>query len=59
MATDAQADREGAAAARGLVVRTVNEENMGGKADEEQLIYATSNGMAIFTYNIPDFCRIH
>lgn len=45
--------------ARGLIISTVNEQNMRQRKDDEQLAFATSKGWAIFSYNLPDFCRLN
>src|SRR5258705_533546 len=45
--------------ARGVDVSTVNEEGMRSRKDEEQLIFAATKGRAIFTFNVPDFARLH
>ncbi|MHB1035968.1 MAG: DUF5615 family PIN-like protein [Pirellulales bacterium] len=44
---------------RGVDIRTSLESGMNGTADEQQLAYAAAQGMAIFTFNMGDFCRLH
>jgi hypothetical protein len=45
--------------ARGLDVVTPEEAGTRGFADEAQLDWATAQGRVLYTFNIPDFCRIH
>lgn len=45
--------------ARGADVRTVVEAGLQGKEDEIQLEWAATNGRALYTFNVSDFCRIH
>jgi hypothetical protein len=45
--------------ARGLRVLTTTEAGMPERPDEEQLRFATANGLVLVTYNIADFARIH
>jgi len=40
------------------VVTTLEAENLG-CPDSEQLVWATQNNRAIYTYNMRDFCRLH
>jgi hypothetical protein len=44
---------------RGIDVTTPEEEGTRGLLDVEQLAFATAQGRVIYTYNIPDFCRLH
>lgn len=43
----------------GYDVLTVNEANMSGKSDKDQLAFAKSNRRAIITFNIKDFVLLH
>ncbi|NET60007.1 MAG: hypothetical protein F6K47_28820 [Symploca sp. SIO2E6] len=43
----------------GLDVVTVTEVNRQSYSDEEQLIWATEQRRAIYSYNRRDFCRLH
>ena len=45
--------------ARGTDVITVSEVGMGGRSDEQQLEWATSNSRALYSFNRSDFYRIH
>lgn len=45
--------------ARGADLRTVVEAGLQGKDDEIQLEWAATNGRALYTFNVSDFCRIH
>jgi DNA-binding transcriptional MerR regulator len=45
--------------ARGIDVQTVNEAAMVYRTDLEQLQYATSQSRVIYSFNIPDYCRLH
>jgi hypothetical protein len=45
--------------ARNIDVITPQQENTRGFSDEKQLDFATTQGRVIYTYNVPDFCRIH
>ena len=45
--------------ARGLDVVTPEEAGTRGLTDEAQLDCATAQGRVLYTFNIPDFCRIH
>ncbi len=40
------------------LVTTAEAENLG-LADLEQLIWATNNHRAIYTFNVKDYCRLH
>jgi hypothetical protein len=44
---------------RGILVMTPEEEGTRGFTDEAQLDFATQQGRVIYTYNVPDFCRLH
>jgi predicted nuclease of predicted toxin-antitoxin system len=44
---------------RGFDVLTTSEAGKDTASDEEQLAFATSDGRAIFTYNIRDFAPLH
>ncbi len=46
-------------AARGLDVTTAREQQMLGKADDEQLVYAESLGRCLLTHNRVDFELLH
>ncbi len=43
----------------GLDVVTVTEVDRQSCSDEQQLIWATEQGRAIYSYNRRDFCRLH
>jgi hypothetical protein len=43
----------------GVDVTDVAHEQMRGRSDEDQLIFATQAGRAIFSYNVADFMRLH
>jgi hypothetical protein len=43
----------------GLDVLTVLEAGIVGESDEEQLTFATSQGRAVYTLNVADFCQLH
>lgn len=45
--------------ARGIDVVTVLEAEMTGRADDEQLEYASEQKRALYTFNVGDFCRLH
>ena len=45
--------------ARGADLVAANEIAMIGRQDHEQLAYAATEGRAIYTFNVPDFCRLH
>ena len=44
---------------RGVTVFTALESELTGKADEEQLAFATQQGCVVYTYNVCDFHRLH
>jgi hypothetical protein len=44
---------------RGADVITAPEAAMTQKSDEEQLVWATNNGLALYSFNRGDFCRLH
>ena len=44
---------------QGVDVVTTNEVGYAGYADEQQLEYATSQGRAIYSYNVADFYELH
>ena len=44
---------------RGIDVTTPEEEGTRGLLDAEQLAFATTQARVVYTYNIPDFCRLH
>ncbi len=44
---------------RGVDVLTAKAAGMLGRADEEQLAYATRAGRVLFSYNVRDYVRIH
>lgn len=44
---------------RGLDVTTPKEEKTCGFSDADQLAFAGTRGRVIYTYNVPDFCRLH
>lgn len=43
----------------GIDATSVLDERLRGCTDEEQLVFATSVGRAIFSHNVGDFMRIH
>ncbi|MEI6234354.1 MAG: DUF5615 family PIN-like protein [Planctomycetota bacterium] len=43
----------------GIFASSVNEQNTRGWSDEEQLIFATSKGWSLFSYNVGDFDQLH
>jgi hypothetical protein len=45
--------------ARGADVLTAREAKMINRPDDEQLEFATSLGRTLYSYNIPDYCRIN
>jgi hypothetical protein len=45
--------------ARGLDVLTTLEAGMGGRLDEDNLEFATSQSRVLYTYNIADFYELH
>ena len=44
---------------RGVDVVTVLDAGMASATDEQQLVIATSQGRAIYSHNVGDFCRLH
>jgi Domain of unknown function (DUF5615) len=44
---------------RGWDVRSVHDEALGGRTDEEQLVHAAGAGRVLLTANTRDFCRLH
>ena len=44
---------------QGVEVLTALEAGLIQASDEEQLVFATSNGAAIYSFNVSDFYRIH
>lgn len=44
---------------RGLDVTSSREQRLVTCSDEEQLLWATEHGRALYTYNAADFCRLH
>lgn len=44
---------------RGIDVTTSSEATLNEVGDEEQLIWAATQGRALVTYNAADFCRLH
>jgi hypothetical protein len=45
--------------ARGIDVVTTLGAGLGGEDDEVLLEYASRQGLALFTFNVGDFCRLH
>jgi Domain of unknown function (DUF5615) len=45
--------------ARGADVQTVIDAGLRGKDDRIQLQWAASQGRAIYTFNVADYCRLH
>jgi hypothetical protein len=45
--------------ARGVDAMTALEAGLTDRSDEEQLVFAASQGRVLFTFNASDFCRIH
>jgi predicted nuclease of predicted toxin-antitoxin system len=44
---------------RGVTVVTVLDAGLTEKTDEEQLGFATESGCVLYTFNVPDFHRLH
>lgn|SRR5579863_9519680 len=44
---------------RGIAVVTVLDAGLSEKTDEEQLAFATESGCVLYTFNVPDFHRLH
>lgn len=44
---------------QGIDVTTVAMEDMRHRPDDEQLMFAVSQGRALFSYNVADFQRLH
>lgn len=44
---------------RGVTVVTVLDAGLTEKTDEEQLAFATESGCVLYTFNVPDFHRLH
>lgn len=44
---------------RGVKTTTVLDSRLAGKTDAEQLAFATDLGCVLYTFNVPDFHRIH
>lgn len=44
---------------RGVAVATVLDAGLTEKTDDEQLAFATENGCVLYTFNVPDFHRLH
>ena len=44
---------------RGLDVLTAHDVGLIGQADLEQLLYATADGRALYSFNVADFMELH
>lgn len=44
---------------RGVKATTVLDSGFAGKTDEEQLVFVTDLGCVLYTFNVPDFHRLH
>lgn len=54
-----QRDLVNALRSRGVTVLTALEARLTGKADEEQLAYATDHEYVLYSHNASDFYRLH
>jgi Domain of unknown function (DUF5615) len=52
-------DLVGALRQRGVSIITPVEENQTGKTDEEQLLFASTRGCVLYTFNVSDFYALH
>ncbi len=53
------ADLVSALRQRGVDTVTVSDAGLRGATDEDQLLWASRSGRAIYTFNAKDFCRLH
>jgi hypothetical protein len=44
---------------RDIKVTTVSDSGLINKPDEEQLTYATGQGLVLYTFNVGDYCQLH
>lgn len=52
-------DLVGALRQRGVLIVTPIEENLIGRTDEEQLVYASERRCVLYTFNVSDFYSLH